>query len=401
MTFSDLWREIEAFYKRLAAWEDQADAQRVRAAISAFYFNAAPERAGIPQAYATELQIVFNALADMHGQGEPHWLRGHAGLGLALSDTLMYQRDEPAPSDPDLSSFYGLALPLVKNGAALQLAQLERLAEPGALDGLRVLLLTYEGQKPRSPEAHEALAAWVRRGNALIVFGEGDAYDRVREWWNQDGLSYARPQDHLTELLGLGTSPAAGQHAAGKGVVLIDPASPAALAHAGDGAARVASRVEAALQALGLPWSSTSVLALRRGPYVSAAGMDEAPSAEAETLPGTWVNLFDANLAIHRDPQILPDTRWLFYDLDRCPDHPWVIAAAGRVEQETYTDRSLSFRVAGMAETVCSLRARLPQEPVAVTAGGNPAHYVWDAPSRTVLVKFANRPGGELVEIRW
>ncbi len=62
-----------------------------------------------------------------------------------------------------MSSLYGLAMPLVKHGVALDMVQLERAGDPGYLDNVRVLLLTYEGQKPLSSAVHDALAAWVRR----------------------------------------------------------------------------------------------------------------------------------------------------------------------------------------------------------------------------------------------
>ncbi len=401
LLFSDVWRYLDDYYKQLASWEDQGDAQRLRDALSAFYFNAAGERAAIPESYATELQIVFNALPDLSWPGETRWLYGQTGVGLAISDTLMYQRDEPAPSDADMSSLYGLAMPLVKNSTALEMVQLERVTDPGTLDHLRVILVTYEGQKPTSPQVHQALAEWVQKGNALILFGAGDAYDTVREWWNQNGRDYPRPQDHLTELLGLGIDPEAGMHPCGKGILIMEPISPASLAHETGGPKLVLSKVQRAREALGLTWSIADLLALQRGPYVVAAGMDEALSESNVSLPGMWVNLFDAELSIHTNPAIRPDTRWLLYDLSRCPQHPWVIAAAGRVEQEHYTEHSLSFTVSGMAKTQCSLRARLPSEPVSVSAGGNLAGWAWEPPSRTALVKFPNHNHGVTVEIRW
>jgi hypothetical protein len=199
----------------------------------------------------------------------------------------------------------------------------------------------------------------------------------------------------------MGTAPAAGLHACGKGWVLVDPASPAALAHDPKGPAHVLSQVRRARESLGLPWSTANLLALRRGPYVVAGGMAESLSAEKTVLPGSWVSLFDDRLSVHIDPEIQPDTRWLLYDLARCPDQPWVIAAAGLVQDEKVVGNSLSCRVSGMANTACSLRARVPDQPVEVTVGDEPATSEWDPGSRTVLVRFPNQPRGAAVEIRW
>jgi hypothetical protein len=223
----------------------------------------------------------------------------------------------------------------------------------------------------------------------------------VREWWNQDGIAYASPQAHLTEQLGLGRQPDPGSYPCGKGIVVVDPSSPAGLAHDPGGADRVLAQVQAACSALDLPWTQSNLLALRRGPYLVAAGMDESAEGAPVVLPGHYVNLFDAQLSLCVDPAIAPETRWLLYDLSRCPDQPWVIAAAGRVRQESWAAHHLSFAIEGMDGTTCAVRARIPVAPIQVTADGERASHEWDAPSRTVLIRFANRPGGQLVEVTW
>ena len=98
---------------------------------------------------------------------------------IGISDTLMCRRGDPEPSDADMSSLYGMAMPLVKHCVALDMVHLERVSEAGYLDDVNVLLLTYEGQNPSSLKIYEALAAWIREGHVLILFGTGDAYDEV------------------------------------------------------------------------------------------------------------------------------------------------------------------------------------------------------------------------------
>jgi len=97
-------------------------------------------------------------------QPEVRWeSAGTRNVGVLVSDTLMFQRAEPNPSDANLGSFYGLAMPLLKRGVPVEPVQIESAATPGFLDRYKVLLLTYEGQKPPTREFHEALAKWVRR----------------------------------------------------------------------------------------------------------------------------------------------------------------------------------------------------------------------------------------------
>ena len=46
-------------------------------------------------------------------------------VGTLISDTLMFQRAKPLPSDPTLGNFYGLALPLLMHGLPVEPVQIE------------------------------------------------------------------------------------------------------------------------------------------------------------------------------------------------------------------------------------------------------------------------------------
>src|ERR1700761_8990125 len=107
----------------------------------------------------------------------------------------------------------------------------------GFLNPYKVLLLTYDGQKPPSSEFHTAIAAWVKAGGALIVLDDDkDPYNHATDWWHSNGNHFDTPRDHLFQTLGL--SPGAkGLHTVGKGYVLYEPQSPAALTYSSTGAA--------------------------------------------------------------------------------------------------------------------------------------------------------------------
>jgi hypothetical protein len=76
--------------------------------------------------------------------------------------------------------------------------QLENVTLPDYLKGFRVLLLTYHGMKPLTPDVHRPLTAWVKRGGVLVVCDDdADPYNAVREWWNSDGRHYSTPREDL------------------------------------------------------------------------------------------------------------------------------------------------------------------------------------------------------------
>jgi hypothetical protein len=386
------------YYKHLATWEDKARAMALRDVMAEFFHDPVENREPIPPAYAIELQTVFNALRDMHWPDDTAWMSGQSGVAVVIADSLMFQRGAPHASDPDMSSFYGQAMPLVKAGVALTLAQLERVHEPDALRNIDVLLLTYEGMKPPNGQAHDALAAWVRAGHTLILFGAGDAYNEVREWWNSAGMDYASPCMHLTEACGLGSTPASGVHVCGNGFVVIEPASPAALAHLPDGADVICALVQQAMLRMNREWRESNVLALRRGSYVIASGMDETNDIGL-ALEGIYVNLFDASLGLVTSPRITGGTRWLLCDVSRRPDHAWVLACAGRVMDERVEAGVLRFIVRGMSNTRCAVRIAMPSKPARVTFNGQAAQGEWDEASRTLLLQFDHQPAGVIVEV--
>ncbi len=96
----------------------------------------------IPPAYATELQAVISALGDMK-QANVQWENsGTKDVGVLVSDTMMFQRADPEPSDTNLGSFFGLALPLLTRGMPVEPVQIESAKAPGFLTEYKLLLLT-------------------------------------------------------------------------------------------------------------------------------------------------------------------------------------------------------------------------------------------------------------------
>ncbi len=369
------------------------------------------ERVRIPAPYATELQTVINALNDLH-QTDVAWEHRPPGVGVLVSDSLMFERGGPAPSDPHLSHFYGLALPLLKRGVPVRPVQLENLPLPDALAGFQLLLLSYHGQKPLSPDVHPPLAAWVKAGGRLLVWDDDqDPFCAVREWWNQDGRHYATPRQHLFAQLGLATNAPPGRYRVGRGAVLYQAADPAALARdpAGDLAlVRAVRRLwtgrdAASEQAAALPWGEFNHLLLRRGPYLIGAGLEESVSAPPRKLTGRFVNLFDPELKLRREIELKPGVRCFLLDLDRAPaDGPVVLAAAGKVLPVEAGLSAFTCRVEGVAGTRAVVLLRVPDRPRHVTLGGLPltdwryaaeAHLLWlkfphQATARKLVVAY-------------
>ncbi|MBL7645124.1 MAG: hypothetical protein JNK74_02930 [Candidatus Hydrogenedentes bacterium] len=353
------------------------------------------ERAGISREYATQLLAAINALNDMK-QADYEFDTGTRGIGVVVSDTLMFQRAKPTPSDPDLAPVHALALPLLKHGVPIEPVQLENVLVPATLKPYQVLLMTYEGQKPLRPEYHEALAQWVHNGGALILVGDGrDPYHAVPEWWNAQGARATTPYDDLLARLGAGEECRTRTCPTGKGFLRVLAEDPAAIQMDPEGANRIRGLVHDALSARGSTLNTQNYLSLRRGPYVVAMGLDESVDGPVHALEGPFVDLFDPALALIDEKPLAPGTPALLYSLTWAEDHlanPGVVAASTRVRDVVADSRGVSFDTRGPLNTPCFMVLRLPEPPGTVTTDPVlPVEQVWDARHSLLRLSFENQ----------
>jgi len=356
--------------------------------------SAQPEdRKPIPPAYATELQTVFNALNDLK---QPHveWDCGTPGIGVLVSDSLMFQRGQPTPSDPYLGNVYGLAMPLLKQGLPVTPVQLENDIIPHYLDGFRVLLLSYDGQKPMSPAVHAPLVDWVKRGGVLVVCDkDADPYLQVHEWWNSDGKNYTSPRQHLFDQLGLDDSIAAEQfHQVGKGGLIWLRERPVTFSLDEQGAKQIVETVKLAAKKIELKWRETNYLLLRRGPYLIAAGLDESVEGIPHALHGRFINLFDSELRVQTDISIVPGSRWFLLDLDLArTGKTHLLASACKALPKESTSDQISFTVEGVGETPAIMLLESVAAPRAVTLDGkNMTDFEYSAKDHLLWIRFKN-----------
>lgn len=365
------------------------------------------QRKTMPASYAAELQVVFGALNDMQ-QTKVTWDCGTPGIGVLVSDSLMFQRGDPTPSDLHLGHFYGMALPLLKRGMPITPVQLENVTAPGYLDAFHVLLLSYQGMKPLSPEVHAPLAQWVKKGGVLVVCDDdADPYNKVREWWNSGRNHYETPREHLFETLGISRTAALkigdGVLAIGKGGVCWLKQHPAAFTAKKDGDANLVQAVKKAVAKAKMGWKETNYLMLRRGPYVIASGLDESIGNSPRTLQGKFINLFDGELRLTNSVTLAPESRFLLYDLAGLKiARPKVVAASCKALARGDEPNSLRLTIEGIANTPAVLLISAAKKPRAIALGGKPVedfsysdteHLLWvratnEAEPRELSVEF-------------
>lgn len=370
------------------------------------------EKALIPRFYSTQMQVMINTLNDM--PLSQNRVSGSQGVSVLMANSLMFQCS-PQPvegyDDPQLSNFFGEALPLLKRGIPVSITHLENVGYPDTWKDVRVLLMSYSNMKPLSPEAHTHLAKWVRNGGFIVYSGkDDDPYQGVQEWWNQGGMHYAAPSEHLFSLMGIPEKAKEGTYKYGKGKVFVLRHDPKeyVLEEGGD-----KMFVATVAKAYGRLQQKNSFF-LERGPYTLAAVLDEGVvSDEPLVLKGDYINLFSPELTYHSEFVVQPGTQAYLFDLSKLDKkRPQVIASASRQYDEKESTDGFSFISKSPFNTTNIICLYLPKDyqlaQVSCTnVEGQPVEHklnVLEATSsiasRLLWITFENSPDGVRVEVR-
>jgi hypothetical protein len=192
------WPEYESWYKDGLAASllfPQARGYEVMPWPDRIYLPGQGTAKGVPApaTYLTQLGSIAAALKELPTAGPLRWEGGTRGVGVITLDTLMWQRGGPQGSS--MRSLHGLTLPLLKRGIPAEIVPGERAGDRDYLARYKVLIVSYDAQKPLSNDVNRNLSEWVKAGGVLVAVGGEDAYNRIGEWWNRSGFD--GPTDHL------------------------------------------------------------------------------------------------------------------------------------------------------------------------------------------------------------
>ena len=366
------------------------------------------KRERIPRHYSTQMQVMINSLN--HMPLSDNKVTGSAGISVLMANSLMFQRfpTHVGYEDPQLSNFYGQALPFLKRGVPVKTVHIENLGYKEALADTKVLLMTYSNMKPLSPEAHTHIAQWVKDGGILVYSGlDSDPFQTVLEWWNTGANNYAAPSDHLFKQMNIAASSKEGEYSYGKGTVYIIRTDPKNFVLENDNDNQLIEVVrrmyEQKAKAGKLLFKNNFYL--QRGVYDLVAVLDESVGNESYLIKGTLIDLFDPKLPVYKSKMIQPGEQAYFLNVDRVPDKqkPQVLAAASRVYEEKTEKDSYSFAAKSPVNTTNISRILLPRKPVSVQVDGKEelVSGSWDQQSKTYLLEFENNPEGVSVNIKW
>ena len=404
-----------------------------------------PDAVSIPEDHRTFLMNIFQ-LQGAFDTEDYEYLHKVPQLGVFLSDTALFQRNfpddilakradyAPVPGKIEIKAianyihgleaqlatgdrldyyeslafplFYGLSLPLLKGGFPVRPVQLENITRyPGYLDDYKVLVLSYEFQKPQSADIHIALASYVHGGGTLVYMGDGaDPFHQIRAWWNTGKNHFASPLEHLLRTLGLPEDAAEGTYAYGSGTFVLQRRSPADLCVLPEESDAYAALVG---DLLGVK-PDKNFISLRRGNFILTTVMDECATDEPVVHKGNFADMLDIRFPVIREKTVKTTENAILFDLDRIKDETVaVIGTSIRVEELTADESGFMLKGTGASGNAV-LRLKLPVLPDRVsvtveTAFGEKqtlhphAEVTPDEASGTVLIRFRNTAGSTLI----
>ena len=377
--------------------------------LGKFKLENSGERQPISPAYATQMQVMINALNHMPYSASK--VSGSHGIGVLVSNSMMFQRfpTHAGYSDPQLSNFYGMAIPLLKNGIPVETVHMENLYHPNTLKGIKVLIMSYANMKPLSAQYHDALSNWVKKGGVLIYYGrDNDPFQNVKEWWNTNGLTYQAPSEDLFKKLGVVNTKEQFINAE-KGFISIIRKDPKELVLQADGDSAYLQLIKSAYEKYakaGVLIFKNSLL-LTRGPYIIAAAMDENEHKEPLMIKGPVIDLFDPLLPVLSQKEIIPGQQGFLYDVSKIkPGKPTILAAASRAYNEKVRKSCYTFLLKSPSNTFNSMRVYLPAKPkvISLKKQGQSINIIkneWDTITNTLLLQFENFSEGVNVGIEY
>jgi hypothetical protein len=379
--------------------------------LGKFKVDGIDEKQPISPGYATQMQVMVNALNDMPASA--NLVNGSKGIGVLVGNSMMFQRFPVHKDyeDPQLSNFYGMVMPLLKRGIPVATVHMENLGFAGTLKNIKVLVMSYSNMKPQSVKVNEQLAQWVKKGGILIYYGnDNDPFQGVKEWWNTNGKSYAGPSEHLFQLMYINPVKNKILYSYGKGKVFIEKQDPKELVLSRGKDTSFFSLVQRAYEkeAGAGRLETKNYFYLERGPFDIASVMDESLNAEPLHIKGPVIDMFDPLLPVLPEKIVNPGQQSLLYDLNKIKEKniPKVLCAASRVYDEQKNMHSYSFITKSPSNTNNVMRVFLPIKPLSVAtknADGTVLEnkYVWDQLSHTCLLQFMNSADGVRIEIKW
>lgn len=401
--------------------------------------------------YRTIQQQCFNALNWVGGKAI-EMETGTPGIAYAVSDTLSWLKKK-AWSPATSVGLFGIMMPLAANGIPVSIKSMEQLTTAADLSDVKVLIVSYDNMLPMSAQVNDAIAAWTRGGGVLMLLSGQNDYWRMpdRFWAKQgspvtdlltklgvdakvntsafddattgglgelaDGFKSLNPAKNDSRfmisydgvkkenaLLASGGRTVGFETAVGKGRLLA-VGFPSTYYSTADGCELMRALTARAAKAAGLQYVETNLMTTRRGGVVATHAL-----REDETLPGTYVDLFDSRLAVVKNPLVKSMNSRILFDVSTLDlSIPRLAFSGGEIVKDSVSEDDVltQFTYTAASDSMVSTRIMVPKGlyPEEVNAWRNgeqvEVEMTWNGGSSSVLLQMPGNAKPTAVKVTW
>ncbi len=398
--------------------------------------------ANVSNNYRTIQSQIFEALNSIGGK--PVTIEaGTPGITYLISDSLSWMNTGKNWALNTTDGLYGIMASLVRDGIPTKMKSMDQIKSAADLEGVTVLVVSFDSNVPLYEEINVAIADWVKAGGTLLFLSGSNEYWDVEDYffWKQDGT----PLDNLLKHLGLDdikTSIMTGSgnvtaedstldifndqkipvslrkfiitfegsenpilmsgdniigidESVGKGNFIAVGLPSAAYANHAFGPEMVRALTDYALQYTDYNYSESDMMVVRRGDIVAAHAFDRN-----QTLYGKYINLYSSELTILEDPTILKDDSMVLFDISNMDlNIPRLGFTAGRLQDGSLSETAdrMSYTITSAGNTIVSNRILLPAGVypqkidifnTKTSMDVSVLKYAYDQDSHSVLIMF-------------
>ncbi len=391
--------------------------------------------------YRTEQLNIHNAIADI--SGKPFSMTsGTPGITYLLGDTLTWQNGNTDWGKNARDGFFGVTAPLLYDGILVETRAMELVTSKKDLEGVSLLIVSYDNQKPLYEETNAAIAEFVKDGGTLLYIGGPDKYlDNAEAWWSpssptedllsklgldgvqvgmlkkastlvwkdgtpegfngsemtvgSDKFTYAYSGTGFTPFLETKNGDVIGMEAqVGAGRVVMVGLPTADLSASASGAALMRGLTKLALTSTEYSYVTSDYYLAERGDYTAVY-----PLRGTYTLKGTYVDIFSSDLRVVKDPVVAEKEAALYYRAEDTVTAPRVLYHGGVRDALTEGNDKTEITVHAAENALIPIRIAAPEGvfPASVTAeyeggGTTGAAAQFDEETGSLLVTLYTLP---------
>lgn len=398
--------------------------------------------ANVSSNYRTIQSQIFEALNNVGGK-EVTIEAGTPGITYLISDSLSWMNAGNNWALNTTDGLYGILASLVRDGIPTKMKSMDQIKTASDLEGVTVLVVSYDSNVPLYEEINIAIADWVKAGGTLLFLSGSNDYWDVEDYffWKQDGTPLNNLLKHLglnnikttlmtgsgnvtaedstldvfndkkipvsirkfiiafegaeNPILKVGNNVIGIDEPVGNGSFIAVGLPSAAFSNHANGPEMVRALTEYALQYTDYDYCESDLMIVRRGGIVAAHAFDRN-----QTLYGTYINLYSGELSVLEDPTVLKDDSVVLFDIsDFDLSIPRLGFTAGRLQEGSLTEAAdkMTYTVTSAGNTILSNRILLPAGvyPQDVTIINTKTSkevdllkYSYDEASHTALIMF-------------